>query len=205
MGYNGSNRLGYDRRYQGLKKSSYSVGNRLSKQINKFGLLMTGKFLFSDVTSANDILMGLAETDFTRSREAPSYLSPKKLTALVCSLLMLIPLLHWLCYYSHTHWGWWAFFSFLVFGTLSLLCIGLSERIIDTNAVISFKRWKVLGVIISLSVLVNIMFGLWAFWDSNIDFAYLFIIYQDLASFVILFYLHGAYTKRKQELTNKLY
>lgn len=196
MGYNGSNRLGHDRRYQGFKKSSNSVGNSLSKQVNKTGVLMTGKLL-SNTPSTSDVLYGLSMIDFTRGDKVHSNISTKKLTFLVCFLLMLVPAFHWLCYYSYSHWGWWAFFSFLVFGTLSLVCIGLSERILDTNAVISFRHWRTLGVCIIIAIVANILFGLWPFWDSSIDLAYLLIIYQDLASLFILLFLHGVYTRYK--------
>lgn len=194
MGYNGSNRKGYDVRYRGLSKSSMVPGNNLLKGLTLAGLFGVSK-LVSGTPSPRDFVTGFAAADFSRNGQGThSKLSQKGVTIIVCILLALVTPLQYVCYYSF-RLGWWPFFSFLVFGSLALLCLGLAEWVLDSNANISPSRWKVFAWSIFLMTIANIGYGLWPFWLVEWDFLVLvhaLVICQDIISLIFLLYLRGA-------------
>lgn len=192
MGYNGSNRKGYDVRYKGLKKSSFSVGDRLFDNTVRAGLLLGSK-AFSNTPSANDILMGLASSDYSRTDEQKNTnITPRVLTGLVITLLILVPLFQWLCYHAYSWWEWYPFFAFLLFGTISFGCIGLSEHLLGTTKGIPRNRGLCLGYGILVMYIANVLMGLWVFWLVEFDvfvFVHGLVIIQDIVSLIILVYL----------------
>ena len=197
MGYNGSNRRGYDIRYKGLKKSSMRVGNRLFDSVAKLGLL-AGSKLLSNTPSVNETMMGLADADFYREGQQGKYrLSEKGLTIIVSFLVLLVPLFQWLCYYMYTI-GWWPFFAFLIFGFLAVGCLGLSEMLLDTNENITPRCYIAIFWCILVMTLANILFGLWPFWLVPYELFTLvhsLVVLQDIISVIILVYLFASYKR----------
>lgn len=193
MGYNGSNRKGYDVKYRGFKKSSFSVGNRLFNTTTRTGLLLGSKAL-SNTPSANSVLMGLASSDFSRTEEQKTTnLTQKRLTIIVILLLILVPLFQWLCYHAYSWWDWYPFFAFLIFGTISFGCIALSEYLLGTTKIVSPRRGLFLGYTIFAMFIANVLMGLWVFWLVKFDDFVLvhgLVIIQDVVSMIILLYLH---------------
>ena len=201
MGYNGSNRKGHDVGYRGFKKSSFSVGNRLFDTTTRAGLLL-GRKAFSNIPSTNDVLMGLASADFSRTEEQKTTnLTQKGLTIIVILLLILAPLFQWLCYHAYSWWDWYPFFAFLFFGTISFGCIGLAEHLLGTTKDVSKKRGLFLGYTIFAMYIANVLMGLWVFWLVELDdfvFVHGLVIIQDIVSMIILLYLYQTIKGFKQ-------
>ena len=168
--------------------------NRLFKGVTLVGL-WGAKQLFSNTPSSREFMDGLATADFSREgKELSTRLSQKGITLLFYILIALVPLFQYLCFLSYQK-GWWPFFSFLIFGSLSLLCLGLSEMVLDTNANITPSRWKLLAWSHFIMTIANISFGLWPFWLVGYDgfvFVHGLVITQDIISLIFLLYLHAA-------------
>ena len=90
--------------------------------------------------SENDILVGLAENDSVSHNACINGLiSEKKATILVSLFLTFVPFLQYLCYHLYEH-GWYPFWAFLIFGTISLGLVGLAGNIVGTNVNLRMKR-----------------------------------------------------------------
>lgn len=116
------------------------------------------------------------------------------MTILVFILLCLVPVFQGLCYRLFLD-GWWPFFSFLIIGTLALICLGLAGMFLDINAKVTPHRWKVLAWTIFGVTILNIILGLWVFWLVPFEvftFVHILVIIQDLVSIILLFYIKGA-------------
>ena len=201
MGYNGHNRKGYDVRYRGLQKSAMVPGDRLLEGTSLLGLLGVTKF-FEKTPSPGELVTDLATADFTRGEnDLNSRLSQKGVSITVGLLLAFVAPFQYLCFYSYQWWGWWPFFSFLVFGSLALLCIGVAEITLDTSIRISPSRWNLLAWCILIMTIADIGFGLWPFWLVEWDGFVLvhgLVLCQDIVGLIILLYLHGASRGVKQ-------
>lgn len=168
MGYNGSNRRGYDVRYRGFKKSSASPANRLLKGVTLLGFLGASK-LFENTPSASEIVSGLAISKKENvSDVSAKQLSEKGATLIIGILLASVPIFQLLCYLTYQN-GWWPFFSFLVFGTLAFICLFVSEGILEGVAQISPKKRKVLFWAYICMTVANIGLSLWPFWLVESD------------------------------------
>ena len=205
MGYNGSNRRGYDVKYQGFKKSSRRTGDKLFNPATKL-TVAAGASLFSSSASIVDLVEAIASTDFSRrGQKLNIQISKGWLLLIITTLLLSVLFLQYLCYLSFL-WGWFSFFSFLLFGSLSLICIGAAEYLLDTSVLTEKSIWLLLACCVLVVGLVNIAISLWPFWLVEYDlfvFVHILVIFQILACIYILSFVVGTGIRIKKERLNQ--
>lgn len=126
MGYNGgTNKRGYYRRFNGMySKSSYRSGEKILSNfiLGGVGLLATGAKAISKM-SDNMPYDNLYKEEHLNLRI-------QKAKYIICGILSIIcPIAG---YISHAYYGWWLFFSMLIFGGISVI-INCITALFETN------------------------------------------------------------------------
>lgn len=192
--------MGYtrkDRMMNGMwSKSSKRYADRMERNVIILGLALGASLLsaFSSIKVPSAFPPSVSNLTSTQQKD-----TVKSSRRLCIVLLFFAPILQVLGYVSFAYWGWWAFFSLLVFSSLSLLFLGVAGTEASFLGQFRIDVYKRILVFVIIEAFLYFISNLWPVyvWDDDVTaFSYILMSCQSILSITLIYYSWKEYKDR---------
>lgn len=167
-------------------KSSKQFADRMETRVLKLGLGLGAALLSGSGSSSRSRRSHSVSTypSFAVSPTAPSICMSAKSARVTCIILLILaPVFQALGFVSYTYWGFWNFFSLLIFSTLALFCIGFSFTIADDTSELGKDGQRKFIIATIIVAFVTLCLSIWPLLikdSERTELSYILLALEDI-------------------------
>lgn len=167
-------------------KSSKQFADRMETRVLKLGLGLGAALLSGSGSSSRSRRSHSVSTypSFAVSPTAPSICMSAKSARVTCIILLILaPVFQALGFVSYTYWGFWTFFSLLIFSTLALFCIGFSFTIADDTSELGKDGQRKFIIATIIVAFVTLCLSIWPLLikdSERTELSYILLALEDI-------------------------